>query len=822
MPGQASATIEAWTLTRPVPAPLPGLLAFEVQHSDGRSGVLRALERVHAGPDGGQGTLEVLARLERTTDPRIARPMGQGFGTWEGKAILYVVTPPLPGAPLAEFAAVPGALQPGEMVGALVQAAEGLGAAHGVGTPHGNIHLGSLYLVQGGRLVVGEFGLAPWPAGSPAPQRQLPAPELRRGGPATFAGDVFSLALVGAGILCGKDALRRWRELAPGTEAGDVMPALERVGAPPDVIRAIMSALHPDPVARPSALTLANQLRPRAAPLPDVARSADPRARVDAWLGEKSDPKRVAPPPAAAAPAPAPVPAPAPAPVPAPASAPAAAAPPTVTVAPVLPSNGLSPIPPSQAPTLPLPVSGLTSLSVRTATPAAGTSANPFLSSSGGFEEVAVTESSIIADSADAVDPPPPAPAAASANTTLPPPAGAILEERPAPPPPQAPPPPPPPSLPPTAARTAPPPATPAATAPAPGPLSINLATLPIVIPRSGDFPLVARWTERTAGKGQSPVEIVRPRTPAGATPPQSQVNRLTVLALLFGLLAGGFAARGAGRAEPGPGSLRLESSLQDAEVEVTAELDGRAVGRLPLDLSGVGAGPHVVVLRGEGADPAVVHVVVETGKRALVRGAPEFFSARLSVTSSARSVTVARGEDPPRALPAEFDDLDPDSDVKLVFRVGDRVLHRTVHVGNGETTFHLEVEAPAARPEDPGASPAPSPAPLRPPPPPPPPPPAASPRDPEAAASAVAEGNRALLAGEFDAAQAAMERALKADPGQADAHKGLGVIHARLNHSCDALRSYRKYLEVRPAASDADRVRAIIRELEQKAPDCT
>ena len=83
---------------------------------------------------------------------------------------------------------------------------------------------------------------------------------------------------------------------------------------------------------------------------------------------------------------------------------------------------------------------------------------------------------------------------------------------------------------------------------------------------------------------------------------------------------------------------------------------------------------------------------------------------------------------------------------------------------------------------------------------------------DTQAAKALYAEGNRLTLQGRPGEAVVRFNRALKADPNFADAHRGLGIAYARLEKADQAVRHYELYIKMRPYAHDADRVRSILR----------
>jgi len=74
-------------------------------------------------------------------------------------------------------------------------------------------------------------------------------------------------------------------------------------------------------------------------------------------------------------------------------------------------------------------------------------------------------------------------------------------------------------------------------------------------------------------------------------------------------------------------------------------------------------------------------------------------------------------------------------------------------------------------------------------------------------------EGNRYILQGRFKDAIDKFKQALVADSKFADAHRGLGIVYAKLEKNDLAVHHYELYLQLRPFAPDADRVRVIVRE---------
>lgn len=81
----------------------------------------------------------------------------------------------------------------------------------------------------------------------------------------------------------------------------------------------------------------------------------------------------------------------------------------------------------------------------------------------------------------------------------------------------------------------------------------------------------------------------------------------------------------------------------------------------------------------------------------------------------------------------------------------------------------------------------------------------------PKTAQQALQRTNRAILLGDFKDAVAMGNLALKMDPSLAEAHKLLGVAHARQQEYCNARREYEAFLKAAPNGGGAERIRAIL-----------
>ncbi len=72
-------------------------------------------------------------------------------------------------------------------------------------------------------------------------------------------------------------------------------------------------------------------------------------------------------------------------------------------------------------------------------------------------------------------------------------------------------------------------------------------------------------------------------------------------------------------------------------------------------------------------------------------------------------------------------------------------------------------------------------------------------------------QGSRALVGGDLARARTALEQCLDAEPDAADCHRVLGAVHSRAFEPERAREHFRRYLELRPEAPDADTIRRLI-----------
>lgn len=73
------------------------------------------------------------------------------------------------------------------------------------------------------------------------------------------------------------------------------------------------------------------------------------------------------------------------------------------------------------------------------------------------------------------------------------------------------------------------------------------------------------------------------------------------------------------------------------------------------------------------------------------------------------------------------------------------------------------------------------------------------------------AEGKRALMQGELSKAEELLTRCIAADPNHADCHRSLGVYYAQRDDTKQSIKHYRRYIQLRPNAPDAVRVKEMI-----------
>ena len=78
-----------------------------------------------------------------------------------------------------------------------------------------------------------------------------------------------------------------------------------------------------------------------------------------------------------------------------------------------------------------------------------------------------------------------------------------------------------------------------------------------------------------------------------------------------------------------------------------------------------------------------------------------------------------------------------------------------------------------------------------------------------------VERGKRLVLSGDLGRAEKVLKDCLRYEPNQPDCHRNLGVLYASQDQTPSAIKHYRRYVELRPNAADADRVRDILQRFE-------
>jgi serine/threonine-protein kinase len=182
----------------------------------------------------------------------------------------YIVMELVEGGDLAEVLRERGALEPVAAARIAQQVADALDAAHGRGIVHRDIKATNVLITRGGRIKVGDFGIARAFAeaqitmpGTTLGSVHYFSPEQARGELVTSASDIYSLGLVLFEMLTGR---RAWTGDSAGAVAvarlaGDPpAPSSLQPGVPPALDAIVKAALARPPGERPTAADLSAAL----------------------------------------------------------------------------------------------------------------------------------------------------------------------------------------------------------------------------------------------------------------------------------------------------------------------------------------------------------------------------------------------------------------------------------------------------------------------------------------------------------------------------------------------------------------------------------
>jgi len=190
-------------------------------------------------------------------------------GEHEGEP--YIVTELLEGKTLRAVLS-DGPLAPAEVIDLAAQLADGLAAAHDKGIVHRDLKPENLFLTDGGRLKILDFGIAKL---LESPRRDIrtetgailgtPAymsPEQVRGLPADSRSDIFSFGAVLHEMLAGSPAFQRDTDVATACAILNDAPSPLPVGTPAALAHLIACCLRKDPADRyGNARALLHELR---------------------------------------------------------------------------------------------------------------------------------------------------------------------------------------------------------------------------------------------------------------------------------------------------------------------------------------------------------------------------------------------------------------------------------------------------------------------------------------------------------------------------------------------------------------------------------
>jgi eukaryotic-like serine/threonine-protein kinase len=258
-----------------------------------------ALKQLHRQTTGSAAEAELAnkrAMREARLTARLNHPHAVPvFDVVEQQGQLWLIMQFIPSITLAAVLEEVGPLKPDEAAKVGAQVASALAAAHAVGIVHRDVKPGNILIAEDSTALISDFGIAHALGdvtltssgmihGTPA----YLAPEVARGGEATFASDMFSLGATLYGAIEGtppfgtdENSMALLHRVASGE-----FPPPQRCGALTPVIMHMLSA---DPEARPSMGAVADNFAERSR---SSARgeTLTPAAADEATTGEAADP----------------------------------------------------------------------------------------------------------------------------------------------------------------------------------------------------------------------------------------------------------------------------------------------------------------------------------------------------------------------------------------------------------------------------------------------------------------------------------------------------------------------------------------------------